>query len=367
MIERGTSGFSKPRRRGTVASVPFRAPHGPSHSAHTNSSSIGEVSWRAVPVLFLSLTAIGLWGVVSCTDRSQPPAPSGALSAPAGNRPPVITSARFLNDPLSLTEPVAVQIFAEDPEREAVSYAYQWYVDGAPLKGQTNATLPAELLRRGQRVGVEIVPADATQKGPAYRVPPVVVGNTPPTVQRVTIRPPAARPGDRLEAQAEAGDPDHDRVDLTYRWFKNNVLVKEGEEGFLDTRGFAAQDQIAVEVTARDPSAVGNTVRSDQLVMGNSLPKIVSTPPVPGTPDSYTYAVKAVDSDGDALTYHLEAAPSGMTIGERTGQIEWRVPANQPGVHHVKIVVKDGRGGAASQEFDLTLTAAPSPAKPAGA
>lgn len=259
-----------------------------------------------------------------------------------------------------------MQIVAEDPEREPVSYSYQWYVDDTPLKGQTNATLPAELLRRGQRVGVEIVPADTTQKGPAYRVQPVVVGNTPPIVRAVTIVPLAVQPGERLEAQAEAGDPDHDRVDLTYRWFRNHVLVKEGEEAFLDTQGFVAQDKIAVEVTARDPSAVGNTVRSGELVMGNSLPTIVSIPPAPGTPDSYTYAVKAIDSDGDALTYHLEAAPSGMTIGERTGRIEWRVPVNQPGVHHVKIVVKDGRGGAAYQEFDLTLTAAP-PAKQAGA
>lgn len=312
------------------------------------------------------MVSIGLWGAVSCTDRSQPPASSGALSAPAGNRPPTITSARFLSDPLSLNEPVAVQILAEDPEREAVSYSYQWYVDGVPLKGQTNATLPAELLRRGQRVSVEIVPADTPQKGPAYRVPPVVVGNTPPTVQTVTIHPPAAQPGDRLEAKSEASDPDHDRVDLTYRWFRNNVLVKEGEEAFLDTKECVAQDKIVVEVTARDPIAVGNTVRSDLLVMGNSLPKILSIPPAPGPPDTYTYAVKAVDSDGDALTYHLEAAPSGMTIGERTGQIEWHVPTHQPGIYHVKIVVKDGRGGTAFQEFDLTLTAA-SPAKQAGA
>lgn len=32
-------------------------------------------------------------------------------------------------------------------------------------------------------------------------------------------------------------------------------------------------------------------------------------------PDRYEYFVRAVDSDGDRLTYLLESGPPGMTIG----------------------------------------------------
>jgi len=55
-----------------------------------------------------------------------------------------------------------------------------------------------------------------------------------------------------------------------------------------------------------------------------------------------------------------------MTISEATGLIAWSIPPDQQGTFHVKVVARDGRGGMASQEFDLTLTAA-GPPKPAEA
>ncbi|MBI3356133.1 MAG: cadherin repeat domain-containing protein [Nitrospirae bacterium] len=302
---------------------------------------------------------------VSCTDGSSPSAPGG--SAPAkGNQPPVIKAAKILNDPIPLTGPVAVQVDAEDPEREAVSFQYQWYVNDAPLPKQTSATLPAELLRRGQTVMVEIIPTDGTHKGQAFRTKRVVVGNTSPKVTAVSLTPQTARPGEKIEAQVEANDPDHDRVDLTYKWFRNNAMIKEGDEPFLDTTGLASRDQIVVEVTAHDPAVSGGSMRSDPLVLGNSAPKIVSAPPAPGAPDHFEYPVRAEDPDGDRLTYQLEAAPPGMTISEESGHIAWQIPADQHGTFHVKVVAKDGRGGMASQEFDLTLTVSVPP-KPTGA
>jgi hypothetical protein len=107
---------------------------------------------------------------------------------------------------------------SEDPEREAVSFHYQWYGDNASLAGQTNATLPGELLRRGQTVFVEIVPTDGTSQGQPYRTVSVV-GNSSPRITAVSLAPQTVRTGERLEAQVEANDPDHDRVDLTYRWY----------------------------------------------------------------------------------------------------------------------------------------------------
>ena len=265
-----------------------------------------------------------------------------------------------------MTGPVAVQIDAEDPEREAVSFQYQWYVDNAALPKETSATLSAELLRRGQTVMVEIIPTDGTHKGQAYRTKSVVVGNTSPRVTAVSLMPQTARPGEKLEVQVQASDPDHDRVDLTYKWFRNNAVIKEGDEPFLDTTGLASRDQIVVEVTAHDPAVTGNSLRSDPLVLGNNAPKIVSAPPAPGAPDHFDYPVRAVDPDGDRLTYQLETGPPGMTISEESGHIAWKIPSDQQGTFHVKVVAKDGQGGMASQEFDLTLTAAVPP-KPAGA
>lgn len=309
--------------------------------------------------------SVAAFSFSSCTGGSSPSSSGGPVTS-KGNQPPVIKSAKILNDPIPLTGPVAVQIDAEDPEREAVSFQYQWYVDNAALPKETSATLSAELLRRGQTVMVEIIPTDGTHKGQAYRTKSVVVGNTSPRVTAVSLTPQTARPGEKLEVQVEASDPDHDRVDLTYKWFRNNAVIKEGDEPFLDTTRLASRDQIVVEVTAHDPAVTGNSLRSDPLVLGNNAPKIVSAPPAPGAPDHFDYPVRAVDPDGDRLTYQLETGPPGMTISEESGHIAWKIPSDQQGTFHVKVVAKDGQGGMASQEFDLTLTAAVPP-KPAGA
>ena len=304
---------------------------------------------------------------VSCTGGTSSDPASGAVSQVRGNQPPVIKSARILNNPLSLASPAGVQIDAEDPEREAVSFQYLWYVNDVALANQTHPTLAPEHLRRGQMVSVEVIPADGTQKGKVFRTEAVTVGNTPPSVTSVTLAPLTAQPGERVEAQAEASDPDHDRTDLSYRWFRNAAMVKEGEAPFLDTTGFAARDQIVVEVTAYDPAVTGNMLRSAPVTLGNRLPKIVSVPPAPGAGDQYVYAVNAVDPDGDRMAFQLETAPPGMMINEQSGQIVWPIlPSNQNGTFHVKVVAKDGQGGAAFQEFDLTFSVQ-APAKPAGA
>lgn len=311
----------------------------------------------------LILACISVLAVdASCTDGSSPNAP-GVAGTSKGNRAPVVTSAKILNDPIVLTGPVAVQVVAEDPEREAVSFHYQWFVDGAPLPNQTKATLPAELLRRGQAVMVEITPTDGTNRGQPYKTKPVVVGNTSPKITSLTFVPQVLKSGEKIQAQVEADDPDHDRVDLAFKWFRNGAMVKEGEEPFLDTVGFVSGDRIAVEVVAQDPTESSSSLMSDPLVLRNSAPTIVSSPPAPGVQDRFEYAVRAVDLDGDKLTYQLETAPPGMTITESSGQIAWSIPADQQGTFRVKVVATDGHGGMATQEFDLTLTTT-NPAKP---
>ena len=274
--------------------------------------------------------------------------------------------AKILQSPIPLTGPVGAQALAEDPEREPIAYSYQWFVNDAAVAGQTNPTFPAELLRRGQVISVEITPSDGKQKGKPVRTPAAQVGNTAPQITAVTLTPQAIQPGGKLMAEVIAVDPDHDRVDLTYRWLRNDAVVKEGEEAFFDTTGLAPRDKVAVEVTARDSQALGNMLRSDGVTLGNNAPTIVSTPPAPVTPDQYEYAVRATDSDGDRLTYELETAPTGMTIEPGSGRITWMIPPGNRGVFHVKVLAKDGQGGTAYQEFDLAFGVS-LPGKPTGA
>ncbi|SPP64894.1 Ig domain-containing protein [Nitrospira lenta] len=313
--------------------------------------------------LIIGIGALSLLLGAACSGGSAGDVPY-ATAQSKGNQPPVVISAKILDAPLSLAVPVSVQIQAEDPEREAVTYHYQWYVNEAPVAGQTNPTLPSEGLRRGQRVSVEIIPVDSVQKGQPYRTAGVLVGNTAPTISAVTLR--LADNGVRVESQVEVSDLDHDRIDLTYRWFQEDKVIKEGEEPSLSIKGLNPRVPVVVEVLPQDSEATGKSLRSVPLLLNNHPPQIVSTPPAPPGAGGYEYLVKAVDEDGDKISFQLEQAPAGMTIDETTGRLIWAISAEQVGAVHVKVLAKDGQGSVAYQEFDLTFAREAAPAKPAG-
>jgi hypothetical protein len=76
--------------------------------------------------------------------------------------------------------------------------------------------------------------------------------------------------------------------------------------------------------------------------------------------------VKAVDADGDSLSFTLDVAPPGMVIDKETGHLFWQIPPGQLSGHRVRIVAEDGQGGKAFQEFDFSLPVPVVPAKPEG-
>jgi hypothetical protein len=226
--------------------------------------------------------------------------------------------------------------------------------------------LTASILQRGDRVAVDLVPVSGTVQGTHYQAGPVVVGNTPPVVAHISIERPAD-PYAQVFAKMEVVDADRDEMQFDFRWWRNNKVVKEGAEQTLDTAGFQTKDTLEVEVTPRDHLSVGKPVRSESVYVGNSPPKIISAPASLIGRDRYEYTVKAVDADGDPLSFLLEAAPPGMAIDRETGLLVWQIPVDQFGSQRVRIVAEDGQGGQAFQEFRFTLPAPSKPAKLEGA
>jgi len=257
-------------------------------------------------------------------------------------------------------------IETDNGHSDTAGFQYQWMVNGDLIRDQTGPTLTPSMLKRGDRVTVGLVPTSGTVQGTRYQAGPVVVGNTPPVVGHLSIERPAD-PHAPVFAKMDPVDADQDEMQFDFRWWRNNKVVKQGPEETLDTTGFQAKDTLEVEVTPRDQSSVGKAVRSESVYVGNSPPKIVSVPALLIGRERYEYTVKAVDADGDPLSFLLEAAPPGMVIDKDTGHLVWRIPPEQLGSHRVRIVAEDGQGGKAFQEFDFTLPASSKPAKPGGA
>jgi len=70
---------------------------------------------------------------------------------------------------------------------------------------------------------------------------------------------------------------------------------------------------------------------------------------------TFSYQVKAVDIDNDALAYSLKTAPVGMTINKTTGLIKWNVPQDFEAKVSVTVSVNDGHGGESIYTFAFSI------------
>jgi len=321
------------------------------------------MSTRLFPSLCIVLPLL----FIGCNSSTVSDNKGSTSSSAAPSQPPAtIRLATIIPDPITLNETVKVMIEADGGRSDATGFQYQWIVNGATLHDQTGATLTPSMLKRGDRVAVDLVPTNGTAQGAHYQAGPVVVGNSPPVVTHLSIE----RRTDSqtlVFAKMDVVDADQDEMQFDFRWWRNSKVEKQGPEQTLDTTGFQAKDTLEVEVTPRDQSSIGKPIRSEAVYVGNRAPKIVSAPADLIGRERYEYAVKAVDVDGDPISFRLESAPPGMMIEKETGHLVWQIPPGELGSHRVRIVAEDEQGGIAFQEFDFSLPAPVAPAKPEGA
>lgn len=303
-------------------------------------------------LVLVAVAVVACWG---CS--SSPQDGSVAGGAPKNNHPPMVRLVTIVPAPLILAGPIIAHVVADDPDGTEPTKRFQWIINGAPVLGATGFELKPDHVKRGDQVALEVIASDGQADSAPYRTEPVVVVNTPPLVSHVTIEADAPERGNRILARVEAVDPDRDEIHFTYRWWRNDKQVKEGEESGLDTTGFDRKDVVAVEVIARDQEASALPARSAPIVLGNSSPQIVSNPPALTNRAQYEYVVQAKDVDGDTVSYRLETAPPGMTIDKVTGLVTWLVTPGLAGTHRVKVMADDGQGGTAWQEFEVSIPA----------
>ena len=132
-----------------------------------------------------------------------------------GNHPPVVKAASIVPCPLTLSGPLTVRVEAQDLDLNTLSFRYRWLVNGQASAGQTRESLQPELLKRGDKVAVEVVPFDGTIEGTAFRSAAVSVVNTPPIISDVSVDFDHDTQGRQLLAKVDVVDPDHDAVSLT--------------------------------------------------------------------------------------------------------------------------------------------------------
>jgi hypothetical protein len=227
---------------------------------------------------------------------------------------------------------------------------YQWQKDGQPLVGENSLQLSKSKLSKGDRISVVVTAGD--EQGEASVT--ITIGNSPPTVTSIPFSPEHVYAGVDITVAPVGSDPDADAVGYRCHWAINDQEVPEDTpvlKGALFKRG----DKINLVVIPYDQDGDGKPLVSQNMIIPNGPPKIISDPPeFHGS--TYAYQVIAEDPDGDPLTYSLFSAPPGMSIDVRTGMISWIINEKSAGTHGVEVIVQDPGGLKASQKYSLTMT-----------
>jgi hypothetical protein len=271
------------------------------------------------------------------------------------NSPPVISSINLLPEKPTRESEIDAFVQGHDPDGDVVTYQYQWLRNDEEIIGETKSSLKSGILRKGDFIRVRATPSDGKTNGTAFLSAPLKILNSSPMIQEVWIEPKVAYATDRLKVNVRGSDPDGDSIYYSYEWKKNGVLLSEKGEEFLERGQFKKGDSIMLTAFPADGEIQGPPKKSETLVISNSPPLIVSSPPTSIEGAKYVYQVQAEDLDNDPLTFTLKSGPKGMEIDKDIGLIQWRIQREDKGKHIVEIEVSDDAGAKSLQRYTLAV------------
>jgi len=229
-------------------------------------------------------------------------------------------------DPASTADDLqaVIETASADPDGDAVSYSYAWYLDGVLSSASTGGSLPALATARDELWAVRVTPSDAYGSGTAGEAS-LTITNSAPTIASVGLTPDPASESDTLLCTPSGeNDADGDAIGSSTTWSVSGAdpgLSSTSLTGSYFDRG----DTVRCSVTPSDGSDAGPTVDSNTVSIGNSAPTVASVTisPDPATAgDTITCSYSGfTDADGDsdastiAWTVGGVAAGSGSTLG----------------------------------------------------
>ncbi len=298
--------------------------------------------------VFFLLLLVPLLGLISCEERKS-------VTSSKANSPPAVVSVSILPDKPTKGSELSLSIQGKDPEGDPIIYRYQWIKNNEEMVGENDAVLKSGRFRKGDLIGVSVTPSDGKATGTAFLSFPVKILNSPAVIEEVGVEPKVAYVSDSLKAIVTSFDPDGDFIYYNYQWEKNGSVLSGETKEILEKGRFRKGDSITVIVTPDDRENLGTPKKSEPILISNSPPQIVSSPPTSVEKATYIYQVKANEADNDPVTFTLKSGPRGMGIDKKTGLITWEIRKEDKGTYPVEIEASDSEGARSIQRYTLTV------------
>jgi hypothetical protein len=287
--------------------------------------------------------------LLSCEDRKN-----SALSSKS-NSPPTITSVTLLPVKAYKGTEFNLVVQGSDPDGDPITYKYQWIKNEQEMVGENKSSLKTDHFQKGDLIQAKVTASDGKSEGSPYLTSPVKILDSAPVIQEVWVEPKLAFASDNLKAQIKSFDPDGDFVYYTFQWEKEGRVIPDERDQVLERGRFKKGDSIAVTVIPDDREIQGEPKKSDPVLISNSPPMIISSPPTSVKGTTYEYLVKANDPDQDPVVFTLKSGPKRMAIDKDKGFIRWEIRKEDKGTYSIEIEASDPEGAKSTQRFTLTV------------
>ncbi len=286
-------------------------------------------------VIFLSFVLIVL--ITGCGGDES----SSASSSKGGN----VVAADYSPAQPTSSDAITLKITAVGGETPD----YNWIVNGIPVHNVSGKKLNPEHFSKNDTVFCSILIGGEEKK----KVGPIVIMNSPPRINSLTISPENPRHGKDISLNTDINDADEDEVSLLVKWFINEEEISTSQ--VLSGSEFKAGDKVHALATPFDGTEKGLPVNSGWVLVQNSAPEFVSSPPsIEGRTMNYEIEVK--DGDEDNVDLSLEEGPPGMRL--EGNNLVWEAPEVTKDTSFViKLKARDERGGETINSFSLDLRA----------
>lgn len=282
----------------------------------------GEEIVHDAPDLSADLTERGqIWEVTISTHDGEEDGESVTLTAEIGNTPPEVGGVTVAPDPAftdSTLVATAHDVF--DADGDVVTLFYDWYVEGSLVQSSEDPSLSGDHFVKHESVHVEVTPDDGATTGSPVSSAPLVISNSPPSVDSAAITPPVLTTlTDATCTPGTFSDADGDPEGYTYGWTVNGSAA--GSTSALPSSAFVRGNTVVCTLTPFDGEDEGAPVSSPSVVVANTPPVLDSvaiTPSSPRVGDTLSAVLgSSHDADSDPITFRyawsIDGVPTGHT------------------------------------------------------
>jgi len=148
-----------------------------------------------------------------------------------GNTPPVVEWVAIGPAPPSSTAELKAVASGKDLDNDAITYTYEWIVNGETVVGPEGPTMANRYFRRGDEVEVAGIPFDGTDWGQPNTSIKVIIQNSPPLI---VSKPPAQlEEGTTYRYEIKAEDVDGDPLSYSLQGKPPEGMVIDSKTGVV--------------------------------------------------------------------------------------------------------------------------------------